>query len=76
VAALIVSQFGKATGSGDVKLVPSRVQTILQATAVDIGLAGYDECFGHGRIDAFRAVNNDTSAASDAAAPFCPEYDE
>ena len=74
LAALIVSQFGKATGNGDIKLAPSRVQSLMQATAVDIGLAGYDECFGHGRIDALRAVNGDTSAMADASAPHCPEY--
>jgi subtilisin family serine protease len=75
VAALIVSQIGKLK-DGDVQSSPADVQKRLQATAVDIGLPGYDECFGHGRIDAARAVRNDTSAAYDASAPFCPEYDE
>jgi subtilisin family serine protease len=74
VAALIVSQFGKVTRDGDVKLAPKRVQDLMQATAVDIGLAGYDECFGHGRIDALRAVTGDTSALADPSAPHCPEY--
>jgi hypothetical protein len=74
VAALIVAQFGKATGNGDIRLAPSRVQALLQATAVDIGLAGYDECFGHGRIDALRAVTGDTSTLADPSAPDCPEY--
>ena len=74
VAALIVSQFGKASRDGDVKLAPKRVQDLIQATAVDIGLAGYDECFGHGRIDALRAVTGDTSAMADPSAPHCPEY--
>ena len=76
VAALIVSQFGNATGNGDVKLAPSRVQALIQATAIDIGLAGYDECFGNGRIDALRAVTGDTSTLADSTAPFCPEYSE
>ena len=75
VAALIVSQFGKLKG-GDVDLSPSDVQLRLQATAVDIGLPGYDECFGHGRINAFRAVKNDRTAVRDATAPNCPEYTE
>ena len=48
----------------------------MEATAVDIGLPGYDLCFGHGRIDALRAVRNETAAAYDGAAPFCPEYAE
>jgi subtilisin family serine protease len=76
VAALIVSQFGKVGGGGDVRLAPTRVQALLETTAVDIGLAGYDECFGNGRIDALRAVTGDTSAASDPSAPHCPEYTE
>ena len=75
VAALIVSQFGKLRGN-DVDMSPSDVQSRLQATAVDIGLPGYDECFGHGRINAFRAVKNDQSVARDGAAPYCPEYTE
>jgi subtilisin family serine protease len=76
VAALIVSQFGRLAADGDVKLSPQTVENYLQGTAVDIGLPGYDECFGNGRIDAARAVAHDTSAASDPAAPACPEYQE
>ena len=76
VAALIVSQFGRLSGNGDVSLAPARVQALLETTAVDIGLAGYDECFGNGRIDALRAVAGDTSASSDPSAPHCPEYAE
>ncbi len=75
VAALIVSQFGKLKG-GDVELSPSDVQLRMQATAVDIGLLGYDECFGHGRINALRAVKNDRTVVRDATAPNCPEYTE
>ena len=76
VAALIVSQFGTLGADGDVKLSPTTVENYLQATAVDIGLAGYDECFGNGRIDALRAVLHQTATAYDASAPFCPEYTE
>ena len=76
VAALIVSQFGTLGKDGDVKLSPTTVESVLQGTAVDIGLKGYDECFGNGRIDAARAVAKDTSAAFDATAPHCPEYAE
>jgi lantibiotic leader peptide-processing serine protease len=76
VAALIVSQFGVLRADGDVDMSPTRVEQYLQGTAIDIGLAGYDECFGNGRIDALRAVTHDTSAAYDASAPFCPEYEE
>ncbi|HEX6131706.1 MAG TPA: S8 family serine peptidase, partial [Actinomycetota bacterium] len=61
VAALIVSQYGRLGADGDVKLPPTTVEQYLQATAVDQGLPGYDECFGNGRIDALRAVTHDTS---------------
>jgi subtilisin family serine protease len=76
VAALIVSEFGTVGSDGDVSMSPTKVEAYLQGTTIDIGLAGYDECFGNGRIDALRAVLHDTSAAYDATAPFCPEYDE
>ena len=56
VAALIVSQFGKLAKNGDVELAPSTVESILERSAVDIGLTGYDTCFGNGRIDALRAI--------------------
>lgn len=54
----------------------TKVENHLQDTTVDIGLPGYDECFGNGRIDALRAVQHDTSGATDPAAPPCPEYSE
>ena len=76
VAALIVSQFGKVRADGDMRMSPDAVQSIVQGTVVDIGLRGYDECFGNGRIDAARAVAKDTSSAYDATAPFCPECAE
>jgi subtilisin family serine protease len=75
VAALIVSQYGTLGRDGDVKISPERVARILRSTAVDIGLRGYDECFGHGRIDALRAVTHDTSTLRQANPP-CPEYTE
>jgi subtilisin family serine protease len=76
VAALIVSQFGYLGADGDWKMAVTTVEALLQSTAVDIGLKGYDECFGNGRIDALRAVTRTTASAYDANAPFCPEYSE
>jgi subtilisin family serine protease len=76
VAALIVSQIGTLGADGDVKASPTKVEALLQNTAIDIGLRGYDECFGNGRIDALRAVTADTSTAADPSAPDCPEYNE
>jgi subtilisin family serine protease len=75
VAALIVSQFGRIGNDGDVEMPPQQVEAHLQSTTVDIGLRGYDECFGHGRIDALRAVQHDTSNLF-ATTPHCPEYEE
>lgn len=76
VAALIVSQFGTLGSDGDVKMSPTSVEAYLQGSTIDQGLSGYDECFGHGRINALRAVNHDTSKVYDAIAPFCLEYEE
>ena len=74
VAALIVSQFGTAAGGGRWKLSPTTVESKLQHSGIDIGLKGYDECFGNGRIDALRAVKGETKNVYDSSAPFCPEY--
>jgi subtilisin family serine protease len=76
VAALIVSEFGTMGSDGDVKMSPTQVEAYLQGSTVDIGLSGYDECFGHGRINALRAVEHDTSRVYDGTAPFCAEYSE
>jgi subtilisin family serine protease len=76
VAALIVSQFGKLAKNGDVELAPAEVERILERSAIDIGLAGYDTCFGNGRIDALRAIERDFTPRFDASAPHCPEYTE
>lgn len=75
VAALIVSQFGDLGADKDVHMSPTKVESHLQATTIDIGLEGYDKCFGNGRVDALRAVLHDTSALSEAN-PLCPEYSE
>jgi subtilisin family serine protease len=73
VAALIVSQYGRVGRDGDVKISANTVESMLRRTTVDIGLPGYDECFGVGRIDALRAVTGDRTAAF-ASTPHCPEY--
>jgi len=75
VAALIVSQFGTLGANGDVQMLPSQVESYLQSTTIDLGLEGYDLCFGNGRVDALRAVQHDTADASEANPP-CPEYSE
>ncbi len=78
VAALIVSQFGRVgtdAGEPDVVMRPTEVESYVQSTTVDIGLEGYDECFGNGRIDAVKAVTHDTSYLYQPNEP-CPEYAE
>ena len=69
VAALIVSQFGRIgndAGETDVRMRPQDVESDLQASAIDLvhpfdrSLQGYDHCFGHGRVDALRAVLRET----------------
>ncbi len=74
VAALIVSQFGTLGEDGDVKMSPTRVESYLQGTTIDLlwpdptnatvidrESKGYDQCFGNGRVDALRAVLHQTS---------------
>jgi len=56
--------------------VQARATEHVQGTTVDIVRPGYDECFGHGRIDALRAVTHDTSRVTDLTAPPCPESAE
>jgi subtilisin family serine protease len=74
VAALIISQFGTRKG-GRIVMSPKAVQNHLYNTTVDIGAKGRDKCYGYGRIDALRAVKNDTSHAYDKTAPPCTEPD-
>jgi subtilisin family serine protease len=76
VAALIVSQFGKADKLGRLSMSPGSVADRLENSAIDIGIKRGDVCFGEGRIDALRAVNNWNPDTYDSSAPFCPEYNE
>lgn len=40
----------------DASLTPDEVQTVIEDTAVDLGSPGWDQKFGHGRIDALAAL--------------------
>jgi len=71
LAALIESQYGYLGADGDWKLDPTKVESILQSSAIDIGPSGYDACFGNGRIDAYRAMTGATARATDPSAPAC-----
>lgn len=35
------------------------IRTILHSTSIDLGISGWDEYYGYGRIDAYRALNYD-----------------
>ena len=72
VAALIISQYGKpgtydhdnnreTPPLPDWEMRPQEVENYMQSTTIDIGLPGYDECYGNGRIDALKAVTHDTT---------------
>lgn len=49
VAALVIGMHGR-------RMPPSEVKTILQSSADDLGQPGVDEFYGHGRVNASRAV--------------------
>lgn len=52
-------------------LPSSQVESLLYSTAVDLGAAGRDAYYGHGRVDASAAVAAaKTAVASDTQAPF------
>jgi subtilisin family serine protease len=56
--------------SANNELTVSDIDRILTSTATDLGSAGYDQYFGHGRIDAARAVAAAwATVASDTQAP-------
>jgi hypothetical protein len=56
-------------------MAPDKAWVRLRNTTVDIGAKGYDACFGYGRIDALRAVLNDTASSYDGSVPKCTEPD-
>ncbi|MFC0560662.1 S8 family serine peptidase [Halalkalibacter alkalisediminis] len=55
VAAAYIAQVLVETGQ---KPSPNQVQTRIQQTAVDAGQTGYDELYGHGIVNAHRALLN------------------
>jgi subtilisin family serine protease len=49
--------------SANPDLEAADVAALLQGTAQDLGAAGWDSAFGHGRVDAFRALQAAVAAA-------------
>ncbi|MBA2570719.1 MAG: S8 family serine peptidase [Chloroflexi bacterium] len=72
VAALIVSRFGVMGDDGDMKMPVGSVDRRLKNTSIDIGISGYDKCYGKGRVDALRAVTHTTTAVHEANG--CSDY--
>lgn len=52
-----VSGLAALMWSVDPTLTPDQVQQAIQNTATDLGTAGWDELYGHGRIDALAALD-------------------
>lgn len=42
--------------SANEALTPAQVKDLIESTADDLGEPGFDDAFGHGRINAYRAV--------------------
>ena len=57
VAALLMQKHGTA-------LTPGQIRGMLEATAVDRGAAGYDDAYGHGRVNPVAAFAADPTAFS------------
>ena len=57
----LVAGLGGLLLSQDTNRTNTELQAIIENTAVDLSPPGYDAAFGHGRIDALRALTNDTS---------------
>ena len=74
VAALIVSQFGSTNGQGErLDGLPTRSPRSSSRPPSISARSVLDKCFGKGRIDALRAVRNQTSYLYDNTAPACTE---
>ncbi len=59
VAALLMQKHGTS-------LTPGQIRGILEATAEDLGAAGYDDEYGHGRVDPVAAFAANPAAFSDS----------
>jgi subtilisin family serine protease/flagellar hook assembly protein FlgD len=64
MAAPVVSGVAALVLSKNPFLTPSQVVSILQKSAKDLGPHGWDQFFGYGRVDAYRAVQDTPSPIS------------
>ena len=56
LASPIVAGVAALMFSANPALTPAEVTQLIESTTIDLGAVGYDQAFGHGRIDAFAAV--------------------
>lgn len=56
LASPVVAGVAALMFSANPALTPTLATQVLESTALDLGAAGYDEGFGHGRVDALAAV--------------------
>jgi len=57
MAAPLVAGLAGLVRSQNPNMAPAQVKALIERTAVDLGDKGFDKNFGHGRIDAFKAVS-------------------
>ena len=57
MAAPLVAGLAGLIRSQNPNMAPAKVKALIEKTAVDLGDKGFDKNFGHGRIDAFKAVS-------------------
>lgn len=69
MAAPMVSGIAALVRTKNPFLSPSQVETILKKSTIDLGSRGWDEDFGYGRIDAYKAVSNTPAPISTITAP-------
>ncbi|PFP24253.1 hypothetical protein COJ96_23355 [Bacillus sp. AFS073361] len=69
MAAPMVSGIAALVRTKNPFLSPSQVETILKKSTIDLGSRGWDEDFGYGRIDAYKAVSNTPAPISSITAP-------
>ncbi|MEH7158373.1 S8 family serine peptidase [Neobacillus drentensis] len=69
MAAPMVSGIAALVRSKNPFLSPSQVEAILKKSTIDLGSKGWDDEYGYGRIDAYKAVNNTSVPISSITAP-------
>lgn len=69
MAAPMVSGVAALVRSKNPFLSPSKVESILKKSTVDLGSKGRDDDYGYGRIDSYKAVSNTAAPISTIIAP-------